>query len=308
LKRANFLILQARRMTNNETFSSEEGIGNEELLAYLNNGQDRLFRRIVAVHPKLFIKEKTISAVMNQESYNLPDDVLHWNAITSIEYSYTGLDRDYSPLRKGTITDRSPDSEGVPSRYIMRSGKFLASPIPNNSAGSFRVSYVRRIQKLDLRRGRVLTVTLDTTNKQVTALTLDVGQIDYDFEKIQENDYLCVVDRNGEIQMADVLFDSLDEDTGAITVSSDFVYQTGETIAVGDYIVLGKNTSTHSELSDDCDGYLEEYVSKKINHRDSSDDFAVSDKELKGMEDDIVDSFSEVEQDVTFIPEINEDY
>jgi hypothetical protein len=307
MKRINFLLTQARKMTHNETFSDTEGIDNDELLEYMNDGQDRIFGRIVAVHPNLFIKEKEIDAVAGQESYNLPSDVFLNNKVTSVEYSHSGLAADFVPLTKDVVYNRSPDSNGIPSRYIMRSGKFLASPIPS-TAGKFRVSYVRKIQRLDLRRGRVESVTLNSSTLQITALTIDAGQVDYDFEAIQEADYLCVVDRDGEIQMADIMIDSLADSTGVLTINSGFVYASGETIAVGDYIVIGKNTSTHSELPDNCSRYLTEYLGKKINHRDSSDDFETSNKELKGMEDDIVDSFAEIEEDIIYIPEINQDY
>lgn len=307
MKRLNFILAQARRMTNNEDPSEDDGIQDSELIPYVNAGQDRIFGKIVTLHPGLFEKEAEIDSVSGQEVYDLPRDCFLSNKITGIEYSSTGDAEDYYPLEKRYKINRDSGSNGLPGCYILKSGQFIANPIPQDSSGKFRVSYIRDIQHLDLRRGKVSAVTLNSSTKTITSLTLDVADTNHDQDTLDENDYICIVDKDGVLQMADIDYSAVNSSTGAVTVDSSFVYLTGEEITVGDYVVVNKNTSTHSELPRTCERYLIEYLAKKINHRDSSDDFLVSLKELKDMEDDIVDSFAEVDEDITYIAEINDD-
>lgn len=309
MKRIDFILNQARKQTENEEFSDTTGIGDDEIIQYINDAQYRLLSKITATHPTVFVKEgDLIQTQTNVESYDLPDDILLENRVTSVEYSDTGEIDDFIRLRPLTMVERARGETGFPEGYIRRSGKVLLSPIPSDSTGFLRVNYVRRIAELDKRRGRVLSVTLDSGSNQITALTLDVTDGTFDSDELNNQDFITVVDKKGNQKMIAVEIDSVDANTGVVTISSGFTYQSGETIEVGNYVLRGEDSSTHSELPKICERYLVAYVAFKLLKRDSSEDAFEQLNELTSIENDIVDAFSDVSDDVMDIPIIDGDY
>lgn len=303
-KRIDLLLTLARKATENEDYSDDTGISNDELIQYINDAQYRLLSLITATHPTVFVKEgATIDVVASQESYALPDDALLENRVTSIEYSDTSLTRDYIKLAPMSLASREVGFEGFPSSYIRRSGNILLSPIPS-SGGILRVNYQRRIAELDLRRGQVSAVTLDSSTNTITSLTIDNSQGDFDSDKITECDFISIVNVHGEQQMPKIQKDSIDSSTGVVTINSGFTYVTGESISVGDFVVCGYDASSHTELPKICERYLIAYLAWKLFKRDSSEDAYEQRNELKSMEKDIVDAFRDVADDLELIPMI----
>ena len=108
--------------------------------------------------------------------------------------------------------------------------------------------------------------------------------------------------------MTDIEYDSIDETTGIVTLTnSSHTYISGETLTAGDFIVVGKNSSTHSELVDFVERYLLAYCSWKILKRDSSVDYQEQQTELSQLETEIVASYADISDDIYEIPEINKD-
>ncbi len=305
-RRIDLLISQARRATENEEFSDTTGIDDAEFIQYFNDAQHRLQAVITALHPTIFVKEGTIVASPRVEAYDLPEDVYLNNKITLVEYTDVSPN-DYYKLGASTLQNRDSSFYGTPCKYIRRSGQILLSPIPQ-STGTIRINYAYKIRELDKRRGVVSTVTLNSVDSTITSLVLDTGgNPPIDSTSLSEHDYICVVDKNGNIKMKNIPVDTVDTATGAVTISSGFTYSSGETISAGDYIVGGQNTSTHSELPRSVERYLLSYASFKIFKRDSSVDSSEAQAELLAMEDDIVNSYAHVSDDVTLIPDINGD-
>lgn len=303
-KRVDLLFNIARKATENDEFSDDTGIGNDELIQYVNDAQYRLLSLITSTHPTVFVKESPLIQVnKSQEVYPLPDDTFLENRITSIEYSDTGLIRDLNKLRPLTLSTREVSFEGFPKNYIRRSGNILLSPVPN-STGVLRFNYQRRIAELDIRRARVSAVTLDTNNRTITSLTFDTTEASFDASTLNTCDHICAIDKLGTQKMIKIEIDSVDTNTGVVTISSGFVYEEGSTLDIGDYIVCGFDASTHTELPKICERYLVSYLSWKLFKRDSSEDSFEQRNELKSMEKDIVDSFSDVDDDITLIPMI----
>lgn len=306
-ERVDRLFNVARRATENEDFSSDTGINDEELLQYVNDAQYRLLSLITATHPTVFVKESPlISVVKSQEAYPLPDDTLLENRIVSIEYSDTGLVRDLNKLKPLNLSAREVSFEGYPNSYIRRSGNILLSPIPS-STGILRINYQRRIAKLDLRRGRVSTVTLDSNTNTITDLIIDPTQADFDGNTLTTCDFICAIDKLGNQKMIKISVDSIDKNTGVVTIDSTFKYSEGETLEVGDFIVCGFDASTHSELPMICERYLVAYMTWKLFKRDSSEDAFEQRNELKSMEKDIIEAFRDVSDDIELIPLISTD-
>lgn len=307
-KRGDKLLTLARKNTENEDFSTTSGIQDEELYQWLNDAQMHILSKITATHPKVFVVESPSIQVSNgQEEYSPPDDIFLENRIVTVEYSQTGSLDDLEPLDKSTLRQRDRRSKGYPSTYIRRSGKILLSPIPDNSTGIIRFNYQRRIAEISPRIGKVLTVTLDTSNKTITSLTIDPDQTNYNAASIGDEDHLCFIDVFGNQQMTKVQIDSIDENTGVLTVTSSFVYTDGETITVGDFVVAGYNATSHSELPKSVECFLIAYLVWKLLKRDSSEDHLEQRNELKSMQTTIIDSFAEPDDDINFLPIIDGD-
>lgn len=303
-RRASRLITHIRTVTENETANSTTDISDEEILQYISEGQDRIQSRILSQHPRVFIKESTISSVADQEEFNLPSDCYLSGRVISIEYTDNASASQplYYKLKVGTERNRQSHLSGLPTHYIRRDkmdddgGTFLVSPKPSHTNGQFRVTYVQKIDRMDIRRGIVSAVTLDGT--AITALTLDVsGNPPIDTE-LDDHDFLCVVNTIGTVQMRNIRYDSINSTTGVVTVNSGFTYSSGETIAVGDYVVAGKNASTHSKLQDSLERYVIAFAALKVFKRDSSGDSSEQMQELALMEQEIVASYQEIEEDL----------
>lgn len=306
MRRVDLLIEQARRQTENEEFSETTGINDEEMLQYLNDAQYRLLSLITSTHPTVFVKEAPpIDVVANQESYDLPHDVFIENRITSVEFSPTNDTRNFFKLNPITMAERDTSFTGYPSNYIRRSGKVLLSPIPSSSTGKLRFNYVRRIAELDKRRGRILSVTLGTNT--ITSLIINISDENYDYAALSKVDFITIVDRKGLQKMIKIEVENIDENTGVVTVDPSFTFQGGETIAVGDYVVGGEDSTTHSELPKMCERYLIGYLAWKVLKRDSSEDSFEQRNEIKGIEDDIVEAFGDTTDDIINIPIIDGD-
>lgn len=311
-RRVDLLINHIRSITENSTTNSTTDITDNEIIEFINEAQHRIQAKILAQHPRVFIKETTISSVAEQEEYSLPADVFLGSRVVAVEYTDdTGSDPTYTKLAPGYLRDRSSGVSGFPSIYIRRDklnsdvGTILLSPKPSTSTGTIRVTYIQAIDELDIRRGVVSAVTDSGT--QITALTLDVsGDPPIDSTDLGDNDYICIVSKTGTIKMRNIQFNSINTSTGVVTLTASHTYDTGESITVGDFIVGGKNTTSHSRLPKNLERYLIEFAAWKIFKRDSSVDASEQLQELLAIEQDIIESYSDIQEDLYEIPIIEE--
>ena len=287
-----------RKISNNEEFSSDTGIDDELVLYYINEGQHRLQANIIAAHNNLFIKTTTQVTAIDTATYALPSDAYLENKVISVDYSDDN-GANYERIKLVNDEDRSmgSDNTGRPHGYSVEEGVIHLSPVPNE-IGQLRIRYTRRIDELDKRRGVASIITLDNSTNTITALTLDVsGDPPIDQENLDgDHDFMCVVDTLGTMKMRNIQIDSIDTSTGAVTVNAGFTYESGETIAVGDYVVGGKDTSTHIELGRSVERYLVRYTVLTILQQDSSVDISEADTLLRRMEEEIVRSYASVNE------------
>ena len=305
MRRVDRLIAQVRRQTENEDFSSTTGIQDAEFLQYMNDAQHRLQGLILAQHPNLFYKEVEIDIIPNQESYSIPTDAFLFNKVVQLDYSPTGSEEDYYPLQLISIKNRNSGLSGHSLFYIRQNGQLLLSPVPTTGAAKLRLTYIKRIYELDTRRGIVSEHTL--SGQELTSLTLDpTGVPAIDSDALNEEDYICIVDRDGTMKVRNIPIESVDASTGEVEVVSGFELEDGESISAGDYVVRGQDTTTHSELPRNAERYLLAYCAFKILARDSSTDVGEQSQELMLLEKDIVDSYADIEDDVVYIPILND--
>jgi hypothetical protein len=307
MRRATQLITVIRRQSENVQIDPDDGIEDEEVLQFINDGQERLESAIIRTHEKSFAEDSFTDLQNGTEIYTLPFGTYINHNIISVEYSFTGQAQDYIPLRRGKLIERT-SFRGFPTVYIPRKREIIVNPIPERSiVNGLRITANPKHPRMDKRRGIVTAVTL--VGSAVTSLVVDAtsGTVPYDPSDFEEYDRISVIDVDGVQQMRNIPIDNADSD-GTLTVRSSFTFETGETIAVGDYVVLGENATTHLQMPQICEKYLIEYGTWKMYMRDSSSDSQEQGGVVSALEKDIVDAFAEISGDVDRVPVINADF
>jgi len=308
MRRSELLIKQVRRATENEEFSNQTGIVDEEILQYLNDAQDGIYSIIQSQFPSMFIKEKETDVNAQTESVSLPADVYNESRLSKVEFSKSGQARDYYKLDSGFTDERLNGNAATPDFYIRRGREILLQP-KSQSTGKVRFEYQRNLQRMDKRRGKVSAVTLDPVTLTITSLTIDTSTItNEDIEEIQNLEFGCIVNRLGVIQMARLPIESIDINSGVVSFFSGFTYESTETITVGDYLVGGYYSSSHSELPDTCERFLISYSQKRVLSRDSSNDAGDAKSDMEEMRADIISAFAQPSGDINEVPVTDYDY
>lgn len=306
MRRLDLLITEARRESDNLDFSDTSGIQDSEFIRWANSGQTRLVSLIQQQFPQIFQKVAILQAVVGQETYEIPSDVFLDTRIDQVEFSYNGQENDYRRMQQGVLPERLNGNPAIPSFYIRRSKDLLMQPKPSNN-GLFRITYQRKLPRLDIRRGAVAAVTLDVVNRTITNLTLD-ATVDLDATTLVAEQYLTVVDAYGTIQMQQIPITAVSSATGVVTVAPGFVYQVGETISIGNYVCAGPYSTTNSQLVEEAERYLVEFMIWKAEKRDSNDDSVQNNAELDAIAQDIVMSYQMPSNDVSYVPFLDGQY
>lgn len=306
MRRVQIILERARSITENVEFTENTGIQDEELIQNLNDAQVECQSAISREHPNLFQHEKLIDIVAGQEAYPIPPDCFLGTKVDMVEFSASGDTNDYSPLRQGRLPERTSGTAYIsPLFYIRRSTDVLVQPSPGTNRGKLRLTYQKALPKLDKRRGRVASVTLGANT--ITSLILDTTQ-EIQESALEEELYITVANSDGVIQMKGIKITDVDANTGTVTIDSSFVFEDGETISVGDYVFRGKESTDVSQLPEVCERYLIQFEVWKMLKRDSSQDSAEADQEIKDLLASIVGCFAEPDGDVQTIPLLDTQY
>lgn len=294
--RLQHLINHVRVTTENEVPTSTDSITDQEIIFMFNEGLDRIWSKIAATRPDIFISEEIVDIVSNQETYTIPARAFTDNRIHSVEYSDSN--DEYYMLDKASYKLRDSKSNGVPNRYFRKNNKIYINPIPAIAGGKLKISYVRRPNDMDIKRGTVGAVTV--AGGAITSLGFTAVSAVVTADLTANYDYLSIVDFYGNVKVAAIPFTAIGATVTIATGSH--VLQSGESVASGDIIVGGKYASTHSELPETCDRYLSQFAIYKLFKRDSSEDAGPALQELAMIEEDIIESFQDQDDDVKFVP------
>ena len=302
MKSVSQLINQIRKQTENEEVSDFTGIQDSEFIQYLNDAQYMIQAAIAHQHPSVFTKETTIDAIADQEKYNLPDDCYLNNKVYNVEYSPTGEEDDFYVLEQDTIKRRNPGVSGSPVKYIRLSGQILLTPQPQ-TGGKIRINYVQRLRELDKRSAKVLSDVTVSPSAQFT-ISLDQNTFSTETESLQEHDFICVVDKLGNNVVKNIEIVSVAANQ-IVCKAHSIDAEDISTIPAGSFIVGGRFTTTHSDLSKESERYLIAYSAWKILKRDSSVDSSEAVQELETMANELVKTYALISDDIQFIPQLN---
>lgn len=295
------LITEVERDTGNPASSSTSGIQLDDYLRYMNWAQERMQALILSCKATIFRAEKVLSIVANQEAYTISDHLYLGERMVKLEFSHDSTVRNYRRVPERTISDRYPTPGGYPSAYIRAAGGFLLIPPSSVSSGSLRATYERQLDKLDIRRGTITASTINGSN-QITALSINTASDDATAlaAALISNPYICISDADGNVTAYNIPFSNYNSGTGAFTISGGaFTLQTGEAAAVGSFITIGKYSTTHSKLKDECERYLQAYAAVKIFGRDAAtkEKRDVFETELALIESEIKQSYEQASHD-----------
>ena len=301
------ILTEIRERSHNQDFSVGtgtssiedvvEGVGNQLLLSFVNEGQTHLQSAIVNQCPTEFVVDSIVSVIGGQEEYSIPDNMFVNNRLVSVQYSQNGQAREYYNLSPRSLRDRYTDVGSHPSWYIRRSGKILLNPIPTSSQGTLRIEYYRELDHLQLRAGTITSVSGTTTLTAIN-ITDDASVLENLINNVGDK-YLCICDKDGLVKEYNIPYTSYS--AGAFTMASHV--RTGtETIVAGDYITVGKYTTTHSDLPFSTERFLVSYGALMALKLDSSSDFKEEAEIMQLQKQDILDSFGDVDEDIHDFP------
>lgn len=296
------ITTQIRPKTGNTAFSTdtttgvtEEGISNDLIVGFCNDALAFIQSRIINVYPGEFVEENVQNTVADQEEYEINDNIFLNNKILSVEFSHDGRLENYFPLPPALMGQRDTASGRV-YQYIRRNGKFLLNRIPRDANGKLRINFYRALDKLDIRRGKVSSHT--------TGTIVLANDSDLDSYSLSNAQYICVVSKLGVVKDYNIPVTSYDTVSRTINIPVSSDYNT----ANGDYVVIGKYTSTH--LPEDKPirllDYCKVFAQARIHNVDSSVDEINERIEVATVLNDIVDNFTEMTHDIMDVPIVDD--
>ena len=304
MRNVELLIKHVRKQTENEAVSGFEGITDMEFVQYMNDAQYNVQSAIVQTHPRVFIKERVLTAVVGQERYDIPHDAYLKNKVHNVEYSPTGDEDDYYVLSEDTIKRRNPGISGSPIKYIRMAGQLLLTPQPQDP-GKIRLNYVQSLRRLHKRAARVSSAVISSSGQ--FTISLDTANFSTDVDTLGEYEHICIVDSEGnrvvnDIKVSSIAFESITCEAHTVNALEN---ETNTSIQPGHFVIPGKHSTSHGDLSDEVERYVLQYCAWKILKRDSSVDASEQENELMMLLKDIVGSYKLVTDDVVYIPQLN---
>lgn len=280
MRRLEFLVNRARYETDNK---DTNGITNAEIVSYFNDAQKYISSLIFKNNPyaDMFKTQVEIAANSTGE-YTIPDDCFATSAVSMVEAKWSDSANNDGYHRIKPISE----SEAVYMfGYYVRNNKvIITGDSPNANFTYIRITYFRRLKTLDVRQSKVSAVTPGFYITMVTAPT-DLYLLD---------DHASTVDVNGDQVVADIYF----------TSTSGATLNTADTAGVdtSQYIVAGANACNRSELPEECETYLVDYVKQRIYTRNNYDDANKQMYFTEQQKQDIVAIFSKNKKDDDTIP------
>lgn len=282
LPRTDILINRVRQESDT---TDNNSLGDTVVVNYLNDAQ-RTIQNLIFQSDKLnnvFTTYTSIEPINGQTEYDLPSNVYAENSIISV---WT-LNSNNSPGQRYSKTafGEAANIYG----YSVRNNKIVFSNSPSQRV---LVVYNYRLPLMGLRTAQIASIA-----GQV--ITLEGSNLIEGFDSNSE--YITIVDKYGTQIATSIYIDSLVGIT--LTVEGDIT-----SAEAGQYIVSGKNSSSHSSLPEECETYLKIFTERKIvahiNSTKISSTSIFSEEERK----DLIDLFEDKHSDIEYPVIVDYDY
>lgn len=280
MRRLEFLITQVRNSTDNKDVN---GISTPEIVGYFNDAQKYISTLIFKNNPYADLFKVQVEYDANSTgTYALPSDCFSTNAISMVEgrFAETENNKGYARIK--------PVSESEFSYifgYITRNGNVLISG--QNEIASLqkiRITYFKRLPTLDVRQAKVNAIT--------SGVSISLSSAPSDLYSM--DDHCSAVDAKGDQVVSNIYF----------TNSAGSTLLTANTAGVttGHYITAGSNSCNKSQLPDECEPYLLDYVKQRIYTRNNYDDANKQMYFTEQQKEEIISIFSKNKKDDDTIP------
>lgn len=296
LKSLSILIDNVREATEEQDINATTGIRDNEVIRFLNQGQNIIFRKIIKESQKLYSKSVLIPVTPDQKEVEMPPDIYAQNRLMDIKFIYNNIIYQVNSAseKEDLYTTRS-----IPYKYYRRDNKIVLIP-DAGYAGNLQVTYIYKLPELGLKSASIDSVT--TLNNEITSLVFNVTSDVVDSIELNKYTRFSVVDREGRVKMANIKFDFINTGSGEVTITPGFTFLPTESIAAGDTVIAGPYNSTHSYLESDVEEYIVEYATLKLLQRQGSSEVGVQAQLLLALEADIMAVYNRIEDDIREIP------
>lgn len=301
MRRTDELILAARRATDNIQVDTSYGISDDIFVNHLNEGLHELNALMALKNCDNLQVQVTQALSADTESYTLPADCYSDRYVISVEYSHNSDVKNYCPLQWIHHLDRDTSTSTSPSFYFVRNGSVYVNPVPKTARGSIRITYIKRLNSLDIRRGKIASTTDDATNYlTVTFSSSDPVPDSQGWDLITQ---ACAVNAFGAQSYVDLKVASWDEGTRTITLEAGQLMSAG-TLTTGEWMVFGERVSTHvdSEVTRFGEDYLVAYAVHEIFKHDDLVDSVESLQKLAKIEARLVEALTAPSYESQFWP------
>lgn len=300
MKRLEQLIDMARTLSQNTVYDSNSGVPQKVFVQYFNNAQDLLMKNIVNMKSKYFKTSETVNVVNNQETYAYPYNI-YMHSIDTIQWYNQATGIYYQNLTQSYTKEKVTSTAGYAFGYILQDDGYHLNPPINN--GILQVTYNRTVPRLQTKNGIVTAVTINGSNVLSALTVATTGS--YDEDQINDDYFLCIVDKYGNQKARNIEYTSV---AGGTFVLSAQTLGTGQTISVGDYVVVGKNTVNLPQWPDICETFLLDYAVYSAKYGDSSSWSKEAKEYMKESFVTLSGSFANPSDDVTDIMINNLDF
>lgn len=301
LPRTDLLIKKSRVVSGEEDYDNDTyGLRTQLFLEALQDASDYIHLFLVNEKKEAFAAYKDVTITSSTESIPVPTDAFSDNLVYIVYYSASDSSGCFDEL--GTMYQRvSPICEGRPCEYFVDGGNIYFDRKP--TSGVMRIRYEKMIDRLELRRGQILSSagTLPT----LTSITIDTNEGTFYNENDwidSEPEYLTINDRDGVLLMKNIPFSSYDPSTGTITLDGGFSAESDETCPVGAWVLFGQSSTTHSKLPSVTQVYFKEYMKSIAFEARSADEFTQSNPRMLGFLEQIAEVYSQLPSGFMGIP------
>jgi hypothetical protein len=261
MRRVELLIDMSRKETGNTRYGDDSGIPQDVYVQRLNNAQDELLKQIVNLKTKYLLTSEIVPVVPGQTIYDYPE-MCYMQHVDTIQWYDSSTGAYYQTLVKSFVKEMVNNITGYAFGYTpYMDGIHLNPPINN---GYLNVIYAKAPPRLQKRNGQITVATIVGSN--LTALSINTATPGIDETEIENYNYLCVVDRAGNVKTKNIPYDSYS--AGTFTLSP-FALGT-QTLAVGDYVIIGENCTNLPQWPDICESFLLKFLNYETKYGDAS--------------------------------------
>lgn len=285
------IITACRKDTGETDFSDDNGTPNDIAIEAAKEGVQHCQNVLVGLAPKTFEILTELAGVSGQVEYELPENTYIGSSIAFVRYSTDGDNKNYYNLALKDYGYFRGGNDTEPQRFTnFGERSILIDPVLSSSVGKFQVSHGAYLDSPALRSGKISARTISGDGLSYTDITLDSGDATLDDDAVAADEFICVNDVNGVVKFRNLQY-TYNSSTHVLTLVGSALLADGS-VSVGDYITVGKYTTTHPKLSLIAEPILKSYIRRRFYLGKSSEDVIAENDNIKVFTEEMVNAYS----------------